>query len=176
MGRASSIKSDPAVQREVDRLLGEGFTYRQIQSHLAELGKPRSHSAIGAYGKNWRALTDRQRDVGAAAEAFAKEFGSKDDHQNRLMLQLMTLIITNAIMPHAAGEKPKPLDPLATRLLAQAVKDVIGAGKLDEERLRATRKETLADAQKAAERAGRRAGASSEQLRLIKEEIMGIKT
>lgn len=176
MARRSSIKSDPKVQAAVDRLIKNGHIIDAIVEHLDAMGTPRSRSAVGRYVKDYAEMAQRQRDLRVTAESFAAEFGNQDDPTYKLMLQIMTQVLTEYILPHATGKAKKKLDPLGMRLLAASVKDMIGAGKLDDDRLRALKQQHMKEAASAAEKAMKRTGASADQIRVIKQEIMGIRS
>ena len=105
-------------------------------------------------------------------------FGSADDMQGRMMIQLMTSITTRMLMPHMTGEAEEELSSLELSRLAKAVKDAAGAAKIDierEARIRdETAKRTREAAATAADAAGRAAGASPETMAAVRAGILGI--
>lgn len=175
MGQPSSIERLPEpIRDEVNAAIGRGATIDEIVWMLKGLGQDISRSAVGRYSKQYSDLAARQRDIASAAKAFAGEFGQGDDLQGRLMVQLLTTIITRAAMPKAAGDPEQLPDFKEIHFLARAVKDAASAAKTDADREAAARKRGREQAAEAAEQAGRETGASPETIRTIKQRILGI--
>lgn len=174
MAQRSSVETDQAIRTAVDEAIKRGCTIDAITKMIEAMGAEISRSAVGRYTKKYRSLAERQRDIRQVADSFAQEFGSGDDNQTRLMIQSLTTLITQSLLPQLTGEREKKLDPMALRLLAAAVKDSTSALKIDDDRRRAIRKEAFQQAGEAVEEAGKRAGASPETIRMIKAEIMGL--
>jgi hypothetical protein len=170
MGRQSSIKCNPAIRQAVDDAIGRGCTIDAITTMIAAMGAEIGRSSVHRYAQKYQAVAQRQRDIRAAADAFAGEFGTAEDKQTKLMIQLVTTLITENILSKGEGEG----SAMDLRLLAAAVKDAIAAAKLDDDRIRAIRATALAEAAKEAEQAGRAEGASAAQIDAIKRRIMGL--
>jgi len=176
-GKSSIEKLDPKIRLEVDGAIKRGATIDQIVWMLKGLGADVSRSAVGRYSKQYADLASRQRDMQSIAQTFASEFGSEDDRQSRLLIQLFTSIATRAIMPIAAGDEVAA-DGKELHYFARAIKDITSAAKTDVDRERAIR----ADAAKAAREqaatdaatAAKAAGASDETIDRIKRKILGI--
>lgn len=191
MAGRSSLKSlPPAILDAVHDAIGRGQTLDDICGLLRDAGTERSRSAVGRYAKDFAELAKQQRRVQSIAAAFGNEFGSSGDNQVRMMNQLMTSVMTRAIIPIASAEDVAPgggedddeegggaLDTLALSRLAKAVKDVTSSSKIDiereakirEEEARRTRERAAADATAA----GRAAGASEATLAAIRTSILG---
>ncbi|WP_454280235.1 phage protein Gp27 family protein [Sphingomonas sp. Marseille-Q8236] len=189
MAGRSSLKSlPPQVLDAVHDAIGRGETIDDICGLLRDLGTERSRSAVGRYAQGFNELAKQQRRIQSIAKAFGSEFGTSGDNQVRMMNQLMTSVVTRAIIPiasaddDAAGEDDEEgggIDTLALSRLAKAVKDVTSSSKIDIEREAKIREE---EARKARERAvqdatqaGRSAGASEETLAAIRAGILGIR-
>ena len=170
MARSSSVTQNPVIHDAVNQAIKRGCTINAIKQMIDAMGAEISRSSLGRYTKKFSELAQRQRDIRAAADAFAAEFGDADDQQTRLMIQLVTTLITEKIMAATPGNQ-KAMD---LRLLAAAVKDAISATKIDDDRRRILRKDAFAEAASVAETAGRKAGASPEIINAIKAQIMGI--
>lgn len=170
MGKKSIIATDPIIRKAVDEAIQRGCTIDAITAMLDEMGQAIGRSSVGRYASKYAALAARQRDIRAAADAFASEFGDPEDNQTRLMVQAVTSLITERIIGTSEGEG----SVLDLRLLAAAAKDAIGAAKLDDDRRRIIRKEAFAEAAKTVESAGKAAGASDEVLNKIKASLMGL--
>ncbi|MGW8139001.1 phage protein Gp27 family protein [Sphingomonas zeae] len=190
MAGRSSLKSlPPQVLDAVHDAIGRGETIDDICGLLRDLGSGRSRSAVGRYAKDFAELAKQQRRVQSIAAAFGNEFGQSGDNQVRMMNQLMTSVMTRAIIPIASAEELSAgdgdddeeagggLDTLALSRLAKAVKDVTSSSKIDiereakirEEEARRTREKAAADATEA----GRAAGASEATLSAIRTRILG---
>lgn len=147
---------------------------------IRSMGGEASRSAVGRYSKNFRALAEQQRSIRSVAEAFGHEFGDADDRQGRMMVQLMTTLATRSLMPMVTAEDDEEggLSPLELSRIAKAVKDTMGAAKLDVEREAKIRDEATkrakAEAATAGVEAARSSGASAETLDLIRKRILGI--
>ncbi|WP_343526917.1 phage protein Gp27 family protein [Sphingomonas sp.] len=190
MAGRSSLKSlPPAILDAVHDAIGRGQTIDDICALLRDLGTERSRSAVGRYAKDFAELAKQQRRLQTISQAFGKEFGQSDDHQVRMMNQLMTSVMMRAIIPIASAEEDAvgdgdeegggAPDTLALSRLAKAVKDVTSSSKIDiereakirEEEARRTRERAVQDATQA----GRSAGASEETLEAIRAGILGIR-
>lgn len=177
-GRSSIDELPPEVRSAIHAAIERGRTIDEIVTLIRDMGGEASRSAVGRYTKGFAELAKQQRDMRSVAEAFGREFGSADDHQGRMMIQLMTSITTRALMPHMTGEAEEELSTLELSRLAKAVKDATSAAKVDierEARIRAeeakrVREQAVEDAQEAV----RATGASEETLRAVRMGIMGM--
>ena len=86
MGRKSTITANPAIRAAVDAAIARGCTVDAIKAMLDEMGAEISRSAIGRHASKYADIAARQRDIRAAADAFASEFGNAEDNQSRLMI------------------------------------------------------------------------------------------
>jgi hypothetical protein len=170
VGQISKIKSNPAIREAVDGAIKRGCTIDAIKEMLDKMGVEIGRSAVGNYTKKYADLAQRQRDIRSAADAFAGEFGSADDNQTRLMIQLVTTLITENILERGEGEG----SAMDLHLLASAVKNAIGAAKLDDDRRRLIRKEAFKEAAEVADKAGRANGAGEASLQAIRAALMGV--
>lgn len=174
-GRSRIERLDPRIRAEVDGAIKRGVTIDAITEMLKGLGVEIARSSVGLYTKKYAELARQQRDMRAVAEAFGQEFGTADDRQGRMMVQLLTSVITRAIMPVAtAEEEPEALDAKELHFLARAVKDTMGAAKLDIERERLIREEERKRAADAGAEAARKGGATPQTIDLVKRAILGL--
>jgi hypothetical protein len=178
MGAKSSIEKLPdAVRVEVGAAIKRGATVDQITWMLKGLGADVSRSAVGRYTKQYANLAARQRDVAAVAQSFAGEFGTADDLQGRLLVQVATTIATRMAMEIGADDDDK-LGIKDLMNFGRAVKDITSAAKIDVDREAKIRSEEGAKARSKAandaEAAGKAAGASPETIDLIKRKILEI--
>jgi Protein of unknown function (DUF3486) len=167
VGRKSAIAQNPAIREAVDAAIGRGCTIDAIKEMLEAMGSEISRSAVGRHAAKYQDMAQRQRDIRAAADAFAGEFGNAEDNQTRLMVQLVTTLITENIMAQGEGEG----SAMDLRLLAAAVKDAIGAAKIDDDRRRIIRKEAMTEAKTIVEREGRAAGAKDSVISQITQAL-----
>lgn len=176
MAQRSKIEQlDPRVRAEVDQAIKRGATIDAIVELIKGLGADASRSSVGRYTQKYAELARQQRDMRAVAEAFGKEFGQADDGQARLMVQLLTSTITRAILPMASeGDEIEGLDAKELHFLARAVKDTMGAAKLDVERERLIREQERNRAAEAGAEAARQAGATEATIDLVKRRILGL--
>jgi predicted transcriptional regulator len=170
MGRKSTIATNPLIRKAVDEAINRGCTIQAITDMLDAMGSEISRSAVGRYASKYQGMAARQRDIRAAADAFASEFANAEDNQTRLMVQSVTTLITERIIGTREGEGSN----LEIRLLAAAAKDAMGAAKIDSDLRRAIRNETLNEAANIVESQGKAAGASDELINKIKAELMGL--
>ena len=178
MARSTIDELPDGIRSAVHAAIERGQTIDGIVDLIRGLGGEASRSAVGRYTKGFAELAKQQRDMRSVAEAFGREFGSADDHQGRMMIQLMTSITTRMLMPHMTGEAEEELSTLELSRLAKAVKDATGAAKIDIEReakirdeeARRTREQAAANAETAA----RAAGASEDTLRAVRMGILGL--
>ncbi len=171
MARKSTITANPVIQNAVNEALARGCTIDAIKQMLDAMSAEISRSAIGRYASKYQDMAARQRDIRAAADAFALEFGNEGDNQTRLLVQMITTLITENIMTKGEGEG----SAMDLRLLAAAVKDALGAAKINHDLRASYRKEAFEEAAKKAGELVRGAGGvSEEKLNLIMREIAGI--
>jgi hypothetical protein len=174
VGRKSSINTlPPSILQAVNAALAEGATLDAIVKVIAEHGLERSRSAVGRYAEKYSAMAEEQREISAVAKAFASDFSDEDNNQNRLMIQLITSLITKQMLPHLSGEA-STANSMDLRLLAAAVKDSTSAAKTEDDRKRLIRREAFAEAAKAAETEARSAGASNDVIDKIKARLLGL--
>lgn len=178
MGRRSSIDRLPHNLREaVQAALKEGLTIDEIVDMLSEEGADVSRSAVGRYTKNYREMAARQRDLSSVAKSFASEFGEADNSQQKLLIQMFTSVMTQAVLPLASGEDAE-LEPRDLHFFARSIKDIASAAKTDTDREAKIREEerkaARAEAAKVAEKAARGSGATPETIAAIKRELLGI--
>ncbi|UIJ46931.1 DUF3486 family protein [Sphingomonas cannabina] len=182
MARSKVEQLPPEILSAVHDALKRGETIDAIVSLIRDMGGEASRSGVGRYAKGFAELAREQRNMRSIAEAFGKEFGTEDDLQTRMMVQLMTSVVTRTIMPIAMGadEDGEQIEIGALELsrLAKAVKDATSAAKIDVEREAKIREEAAkaarAKAAEDADAAGRAAGASEETLSRIRAKILGI--
>ena len=170
MGRKSTIAGNPIIQDAVNAALARGCTIDAIKEMLDAMSAEISRSAIGRYASKYQDQAARQRDIRSAADAFASEFGSLNDNQTRLMVQLVTTLITESIMNKGEGEG----SAMDLRLLAAAVKDAMGAAKIDNDLRAAIRKQAQEECKLAAERALTSTGGTAEQMAALRAEFLGL--
>lgn len=176
MGRKSTIKTLPdPILDAVNKAIKEGATLDSIVELIAEFGEKRSRSAVGRYAEDYSAMAEEQRSIQSVAKAFAADFSDEDNNQSRLMIQLITSLITKQMLPHLSGEV-STANSMDLRLLAAAVKDATGAKKTDEDARRAQRRENFMEAAQAAEKEARSAGASDVVIDKIKARLLGLAT
>lgn len=184
MGQRSSIdRLPPDIRGEVDAAIKRGATIDEMVGMLLDLhdqGKlagPVSRSALGRYSLQYRDLAARQRDMASVAKAFGSEFGDADDLQGRLMIQLVTSLITRVAMNASDAEDAEfKFKDLAD--LARAVKDATSASKTDLDREVKIREEAARKARQvaadAAVSSAKASGASDETIRTVRAAILGL--
>ncbi len=180
MGRKSSINTLPTqVQAAVVQALEAGATIDDIVDKLGSMGHERSRSAVGRYAKQYGELAKRQRDMRVVAEAFASEFGSGENSEAKLMVQMLTSVGARMIMPMAADDEPE-IEAKEFAFLAKSVKDLVSAAKIDADRDARIREEASKEARRqaaeAAEDEARSAGASEATIMRVKSRILGLAT
>lgn len=178
MGGRSTIDKLPQPLRDaVQAAIRDGLTIDGIVELLQGQGAEVSRSAVGRYTQDYREMAARQRDLSSVANAFAKEFGEAESPQLKLLVQMFTSVMTQAVMPMASGDAAD-LDPKDLHFLARSIKDVVSAAKTDADReakiREEARKTARAEAAQAAEKAARGAGATPDTIAAIKRELLGI--
>lgn len=177
-GRSSIDKLPQELRDAVQRALKEGHTIDEIVAMLSEEGADVSRSAVGRYTQNYREMAARQRDLSSVAASFASEFGGADNAQQKLLIQMFTSVMTQAVLPMASGDEDASIDPKDLHFLARSIKDVVSAAKTDTDREAKIRdeerKRVREEAAASAEKAAKGAGATPETIEAIKREIMGL--
>lgn len=181
MGRKSSIERlDPKIRTAADAALKRGATIDEIVALLDGLGAGVSRSAVGRYAQKWSKQVERMREIEVVSRGFAAEVGTIDDKAGKLIIQMVQTLIAHNVMPligeDGVAERMSPMDVM---LIAKALQHTVQSGKIDTDRdakLREEgRKDGIDQAVKAADAAGRRAGADPKTIETIKREILGLK-
>ena len=172
MGRPSLIESNPVLLKAVNQALARGgVTIDDITQMLDEMGHEIGRSSVGRQTKKLKDMARRARDIRAAADAFAANFGDMGDNQTKLMVQLIVTIITEKLADSPQGEST----PLEIQRLASAVKDAIGAQKIDTELRARIRRDAHEEGKAAAERALASTGATQAQIEALRREFLGLR-
>lgn len=167
MAPRSSVENDPEVRVAIDRALRDGHTLDQIVAAIRALGSEVSRSAVGRYASQYRRLAERERDIQAVARSYAADFGGDENPTGKLLIHLVTSIATRTALASDDDEiAPKDLG-----YIAKAVKDIIGAAKVDADRDAHIRREERARAAADAAKAARKAGASEGTIAAIAEAL-----
>ena len=77
------IESNPVILKAVNDAIQRGSTIDAITDMLAQMGHEIGRSSVGVHSKKLKAMSDRSRDIRAAADAFASKFGDAGDNQTR---------------------------------------------------------------------------------------------
>lgn len=177
MPRSTIDELPDAIRTAVHDAIERRQSIDDIVAVIRAMGGEASRSAVGRYTQRFQDMAKSQREMRGMAEAFGREFGSADDHQGRMMVQLMTSVLTRAVMPLATGEDVD-LSTKELMELGKAAQSITSAAKIDVEReakirdaaARRAKDEAAADAVTA----GRAAGASEDTLRRIRAGILGL--
>lgn len=183
MARKSSIQGLPEnVQLILNKELGKGkLTLDGLVELLRKHGCEISRSAMGRYAQSYRREIERMRRVQQVSDMMIAEIGEAAAHSKlgRTVAEMVKIVAFDHLAARE-GEEKGEADPRDLMFIARAIKDAVGAGKLELEQELAIRRAT---AKQAAERAVAVAGEEAkkigqqlppEALRRIREEIYGI--
>lgn len=176
MPKASSIKKLPKeILDQVNRLIvEEAATLDEIVEHLAELGHPRSRSALGRHKQRLDQVADKLRRSREMAEALVAEIGpaATEGKTGRLLVEILQGLAFDHLLNKVEGEEESK--PIELARLAKALKDMASAQKIDLDRELKIRQETATHAAKAAEKVAGEKGLSAETVEDIKAAILGV--
>ncbi|MBI2397726.1 MAG: DUF3486 family protein [Xanthomonadales bacterium] len=174
MGRVSSIRRMPVeVQQLIDQLIRQGRTIIEITEHLQGLNEDVSKSAVGRYVKNAR---EQMADYRAAQElasqwTHAANENPRGDVSTMVteMLKMVALRVTQQIQPDDKGNlQLKPMDMM---LLSKAVESLEATTRKSMERREKVRQMAMAEAAKAVQTEGRKAGLSADAIERMTKAI-----
>ena len=172
-GRVSSVKKLPADAKAwLDQeLVRRSFTgYVELAALLAEQGYEISKSAIGRYGKKFKAEQEQLKQSIEMAKAFAEVVGDDGAAMNQTLTALAQQELISIVREGRYDDQIKL--PALVQAIAQLNRSDINTRKFQIEQ--AARRKALEDAAGAAEKSLTSQGASKEAIDTIKREIMGI--
>lgn len=191
----SSIDRLPSEIREViGALRQDGRTIDEILAKLQELKVEVSRSALGRHVQTLAQVGERMRRSRDLAQSLTARFGDQPDNRlARMNLELLhnalfeTLIAADSSEgegdeddEEADGRAPIAMDPKSLKALADALRSMASAEKLDAERITRmkaeARREALEEAAKAVDKAAKKVsgGMTKDTIQAIKSEILGV--
>lgn len=188
MPRLGKIDRMPReIREEIGRLREAGRTLDEIMAALHGLEAPDiSRSGLGRYVKRLDRMGERLRQSRQVSEALVGQLGDRPgDQVARLNIEMMHTFISDLLF--AADEDGEEGDakraivtnPMAAKLIAEAVERLSKAQRLNQDFVLKTRQEAAAQAQreaaKAVEKEGRAQGLSNATIAKIKATIFGVK-
>lgn len=191
----STIDRLPGEVRElIGSLRQDGCTIDEILAKLQELKVGVSRSALGRHVQTLAVVGERMRRSRDLAQSLTARFGDQPDNRlARMNLELLhnamfeTLTAAEGSEADEEGDEdgervPVPMDPKSLKSLADALRSMASAEKLDAERIARmkaeARREALEEAAKAVETVAKRdpaKGLTKETVLAIRREILGIK-
>lgn len=179
MAARSSISRDPAVQEAVERAFVGGKTIDEIVAMLridgvTVGGAAVSRSAVGRYSKRYRPMVEEVIRARCAMEALRShlpvgDMAMSDLAQHKLNVQILRTL----------GEREAAEQAMEGKELASLARTLQAGVRTEEGKLDVREKYDEIDRRKAAKvatSAARRAGASPEQLRAIRDGLLGMKS
>jgi uncharacterized protein (UPF0218 family) len=184
MANKSNVTRLPEeVQKELNKRLGKGeWTLDGLVGYLKAEGFEISRSSLGRYAQSYRREIERMRRVQQVSDIMIAEIGEAAAHSKlgRTVAEMVKIVAFD----HLAAREGEPgqgeADPRDLMFIARAIRDAVGAGKIELEQELAIRK---AMAKQAADKAVAVAGEEAkkvgqqlppEALKRIREEIYGI--
>lgn len=176
MARPSTVKRLPAPVRDaIHRLIDGGQTIDEIVAHLDTLGHDVSRSAMGRYKQRYERIGARVREAQAAAEAIAKQVGSKPDEDISLgLLQLAQVVAFRLAERRADDDEADDMEELMQ--LCRSIKDLTAARKGNVDIEKAIRQRVAEEAAAAAGEAATAAGLTAELADEIRRKVLGVRT
>ena len=172
-GRVSSVKKlPPETKAWLDQeLVRRHFTgYVELAELLAQQGYEISKSALGRYGKRFKAEQSRLKESIEIAKAFTEVVGDDGAAMNQTLTTLAQQELISIVREGRYDDQIKL--PALVQAIAQLNRSDINTRKFQIEQ--AARRKALEDAAGAAEKSLTSQGASKEAIDTIKREIMGI--
>ena len=177
MGRKSSItKLPPDIREWVEQLIRNGRTIDDIVAHLKTMDAdlPVSRSSVGRFKQNYEASLARYRDAQAVAGQWVTVFRESPESDVGALIAEMLKTLAFQTMSSMGEDEKTPVDPQSLMFLGKAIRDVISATSINEDRIAKAVARALQKAATAAEGLARRAGLSAEMIQQFRREILGI--
>lgn len=174
MGQVSSIKRLPAELRDaLEAALQRGCTTTEVTEMLNGMGADVSRSAVGRFAKSYREIVERMREVSQLTPLIQDQTPEQELDESRVLAQIMRTFATRQLLDTVSTTEEGPLEGKDfAHQMAGAEKALKSATQILGHR------RSLRDFQKlcaeTAEKAGKRAGASQEQIDFIKRKILGL--
>ncbi|MBX9701258.1 MAG: DUF3486 family protein, partial [Acetobacteraceae bacterium] len=158
----------------VDLAIAQGrATIDEICRTIRMMGGEASRSSVGRYRKSYAERLEKFREAQAIAGDWIRQMRADPDGDvGQLLAEQLKVLAFQTQAEMQEGEVER--DPKHLAQLARMLRDVTSADKMRREIRDALRREIVAEAADRAESAGRKAGASPEALRRIREEIYGL--
>ncbi len=176
MGRRSSIAKLPQDIREwVEQLIRNGRTIDDIVAHLKTMDAnlPVSRSSVGRFKQNYEASLARYRDAQAVAGQWVTVFRESPESDVGALIAEMLKTLAFQTMS-TMGEDETPVDPQSLMFLGKAIRDVISATSINEDRIAKAVARALQQAASAAEAVARQAGLSDAMVNEFRKKILGV--
>jgi hypothetical protein len=176
MGRRSSIAKLPQDIREwVEQLIRNGRTIDDIVAHLKTMDAdlPVSRSSVGRFKQNYEASLARYRDAQAVAGQWVTVFRESPESDVGALIAEMLKTLAFQTMS-TMGEDETPVDPQSLMFLGKAIRDVISATSINEDRIAKAVARALQRAAAAAELVARQAGLSDAMVNEFRKKILGV--
>lgn len=182
-GKSSVSRLPEGVQKELNKRLGKGaWTLDGMLGYLKAEGFEISRSALGRYAQSYRREIERMRRVQQVSDMMIAEIGEAAAHSKlgRTVAEMVKIVAFDHLAAREGEGGKGEVDAKDLMFVARAIRDAVGAGKLEWEQELAIRRAVAKDA---AERAVVVAGEESkkvgqilppEALKRIREEIYGI--
>lgn len=177
MGQKSSVRRlPPELRDEIDAMIRDGrATIDELVDYLEEQGAEISRSAMGRYKQTMEASLKRYREAQEVAAGWVTKLG--EDQRGDVGRLIAEMLKTVAFQTLAGmGDEDAAAKPMDIMLLAKAIKDLEGSGKLSLEREIRVRQETAKQAVAAVEKVAKGAGLSAETIEHFRAGILGVAT
>jgi hypothetical protein len=183
--RKSSIHDLPEnVQLVLNKELGKGkLTLDEFVALLKKQGFEISRSALGRYAQGYRKEIERMRRVQQASDMMIAEIGeaAANSKIGRAVAEMVKIVAFDHLAAREGDEGKSEADPKDLMFIARAIKDAVGAGKIELEQELAIRKAALKEAAdklsaatKDAAAAGEK-GLSAERVAQLRRDFLGVK-
>tara|TARA_B100000678_G_scaffold258309_1_gene237788 strand:- start:2877 stop:3410 length:534 start_codon:yes stop_codon:yes gene_type:complete len=175
MSRSSIDKIAPEIRQQLETKLLEGaMTLDQMVDWLETNGFEISRSALGRHKQKLDKIGAKMRESQQMAEALVQELGPSiaNGHQFRMLTQILQTIV----FQHMSGslEEGDGMDPKDIHFLGRALKDLVSATTLEDDRVRKIETETRKEAAERAKTAATSEGLSADTVAAIEKAVLGI--
>ena len=182
MGRKSNISKLPKDVRELlDAAIGDGrLTIDELRTYLQSLGIEIPRSTLGDYKKRMESKLEKMREAREVAGVWVAQMGEqKDSKTGQLLAELLQTVAFRTLAD--MQEDDSGTEPMDLMLLANALKDMAGAQKTDQEYREKLRAAWRAEAEERAKvaneevtKVARSAGLTEDAATKIRELVLGV--
>lgn len=178
MAKRSTIALDPRIKAAADEKIRAGATIDEILAAIQAIGGDVSRSAVGRYAKRARASMETFAEAQEVRKIWVQEFGKDPEGDlGELLTQLLSSVAYSQLQmmgnetPDLSGKEG--VGPKHVALLAEAVKNITSAQKINAERIAKIKLDSATKAADVAVKIAKSGGMQADMIAQLRAAVIG---